>query len=184
LIEAALEKIDCFYSEFYSKMLSECGENLDIFGLGDDFADNNGMIFDPEIWRDLFKPLYAKYIGMAKKYGLYTFMHSCGNITTVLPDLIDIGLDGWQTVQTHLKGQDPLFLKREFGKDLTFIGAVDSTNILCKSDTDRVRRHVREQINILGKGGGYICSADHIILSDVPSQNIEALYDECKKFRF
>lgn len=183
VIEAALSHIDNFYTEFFQNMLSVCGKNLDLFGLGDDFASNDGMMFDPEIWRELFKPLYAKYIGMAKDQGLFTFMHSCGNITAVLPDLIDIGLDGWQTVQTHLRGQSPELIKKEFGKHLTFIGAIDSTNILCKGDTETVRNHVKSQIDILARGGGYICSPDHIILSDVPSENIEALYDECNKFR-
>lgn len=183
LIEAALSHIDNFYTEFFQNMLSQCGKNLDIFGLGDDFAANDGMMFDPELWRELFKPLYAKYIGMAKDYGLYTFMHSCGNITAVLPDLIDIGLDGWQTVQTHLRGQSPEFIKKEFGKHLTFIGAIDSTNILCKGNIESVRNHVRKQLDTLSGGGGYICSPDHIILSDVSSENIEALYDECRKYR-
>jgi uroporphyrinogen decarboxylase len=183
VIEAALNHIDSFYTEFFHNMLSSCGKNLDIFGIGDDFAANDGMLFDPEIWRELFKPLYAKYIRMAKEYGLYTFMHACGNITAVLPDLIDIGLDGWQTVQTHLKGQSPEFIKKEFGKHITFVGAIDSTNIMCKGDARAVRDHVRKQLDTLARGGGYICAPDHIILSDVTSENIEALYDECNKFR-
>jgi uroporphyrinogen decarboxylase len=183
VVEAALNSIDKFYTEFYQNMLSTCGNNLEIFGLGDDFAANTGLMFDPEIWRELFKPLYAKYIGMAKDYGLYTFMHSCGNITSVLPDLIEIGLDGWQTVQTHLPGQSPEFIKKEFGKDITFIGAIDSTNILCSGNAEMVRTHVKKQLDILAKGGGYICAPDHIILADVPSENIEALYDECAKYR-
>lgn len=183
VIEAALSQIDHFYSEFYKNMLSGCGKNIDIFGLGDDFATNTGLMFEPEIWRELFKPLYAKYIGMAKEHGLLTLMHSCGNITSILPDLIEIGLDGWQTVQTHLPGQSTELIKREYGKHLTFIGAIDSTNILCDNDPEAVRNHVRKQINTLGRGGGYICAPDHIIMSDVPSENIEALYDECKNHR-
>jgi uroporphyrinogen decarboxylase len=97
--------------------------------------------------------------------------------------LIDIGLDGWQTVQTHLRGQSPEFIKKEFGKHITFIGAIDSTNILCKGDTSAVRNHVRNQLDALSGGGGYICAPDHIILSDVSSENIEALYDECRNYR-
>lgn len=184
IIEAALSRIDNFYSEFFQNMLSKCGKNLDIFGLGDDFATNNGLMIDPEIWRELFKPLYAKYIGMAKEHGLFALMHSCGNITAVLPDLIDIGLDGWQTVQTHLSGQSAELIKREYGKHITFVGAIDSTNVLCKNDPESVRTHVKKQIDILARGGGYICAPDHIIQSDVPSENIEALYDECKKWQF
>jgi hypothetical protein len=67
LIEAALKHIDDFYTEFFQNMLSHCGKNLDIFGIGDDFAANDGMLFDPEIWRELFKPLYAKYTWNGKR---------------------------------------------------------------------------------------------------------------------
>lgn len=88
---------------------------------------------------------------MAKEHGLFTFMQSCGNITAVLPDLIEIGLDGWQTGQTHLKDQSPEFIKKEFGRHLTFIGAIDSTNILCKGDTKTVRDHLKKQLTFLSK---------------------------------
>jgi uroporphyrinogen decarboxylase len=183
LIEAALAHIDRFYTEFYGNILDTCGDLLDIFGLGDDFAGNDGMLIAPDLWRELFKPLYAKWLGMAKAKGLFTFMHSCGKIIDVLPDLIDIGLDAWQTVQTHLPGQSAAYIQREFGKHLTFVGAIDTTNVLGSATPDEVRQHVHAQIRALGAGGGYICAPDHTIMSAVPSENIAALYDGCREFR-
>jgi uroporphyrinogen decarboxylase len=183
VIEAALARLDKFYTDFYGSILDICGDQLDIFGLGDDFAGNDGLLISPDLWRRLFKPLYAKWLGMAKSKGLFTFMHSCGKVTDVLPDLIDIGLDAWQTVQTHLDGQGPEFLKKEYGHHLTFIGAIDTTNILGRATPCEIRDHVRAQISALGRGGGYICAPDHTIMSEVSSKNVAALYDACREFR-
>jgi uroporphyrinogen decarboxylase len=183
IIEAALAHLDEFYTDFFRNILDECGDHLDIFGMGDDFAGNAGMLISPDLWRELFKPLYAKWFGMAKDKGLFTFMHCCGKLTDVLPELIDIGLDAWQTVQTHLTGQSAEFLKKEFGAHLTFIGAIDTSNIMSFASPEEVRKHVQTQISALGKGGGYICAPDHTIMPEVSSENVEALYSACREFR-
>ena len=183
LIEAALAYIDAFYTEFYRNLLDSCAGHLDIFGLGDDFAGNYGLLISPETWRQLFRPLYAKWLGMAKGKGLLTMMHCCGNIVGIIPDLIDSGLDAWQTVQSHLPGQSAAFIKSEFGRDLTFVGAIDTTNVLSYATPEQVRQHVRQQIRLLGRGGGYVCAPDHTIMTEAPSENVAALYEECGEFR-
>jgi uroporphyrinogen decarboxylase len=176
VVEAALAHLDDFYTTFYGHMLDMCGDKLELFGLGDDFAANRGLLIRPEEWRRLLLPLYAKWLGMAKVRGLFTLMHCCGRIVDVLPDLIDNGLDAWQTVQTHLPDQDPTRLKAQFGSHLTFVGAVDTTNILGVGSPEQVRSHVEDQICLLGRNGGYICGPDHTILEEVPTENVVALY--------
>jgi uroporphyrinogen decarboxylase len=183
VVEAALAHLDEFYTEFYRHMLDACGDQLELFGIGDDFAGNSRLLIRPDLWRALFKPLYAKWLGMAKERGLVTFMHSCGQVTEVLPDLIDSGLDVWQTVQTHLPGQEAVRIKAEFGKHLAFVGAIDTTNVLGSASPDGVRAHVREQILALGRGGGYICAPDHTIMEEVPSENVAAMYETIAEFR-
>lgn len=183
VIEAAVAHLDEFYTEFYRNLLDICGDQLDIFGLGDDFAGNSSLLIQPAMWRSMFKPLYAKWLGMAKAKGLPTLMHSCGVVVGVLPDLIDSGLDAWQTVQAHLPGQDAARLKAEFGKDLTFVGAIDTTNILGRCGPAEIQEHVRRQILTLGEGGGYICAPDHTIMAEVPSENVTALYQTVAEFR-
>jgi uroporphyrinogen decarboxylase len=183
VIEAALAHLDQFYSEFYTNLLDTCGDQLEIFGIGDDFAGNRGLLIRPADWRALFKPLYGKWLGLAKSRGLVTQMHSCGLVKEVLPDLIDAGLDAWQTVQTHLPGQEPARIKAEFGKNLILVGAVNTTDVLGTASPDQVREHVLTQIRILAKDGGYICGPDHIIMQEVPSENIQALYETIAQFR-
>ena len=183
VIEAALAHLDDFYTTFYRNLLEACGDHLELFGLGDDFAGNRGLLIRPSDWRTLLLPLYAKWLRMAKDRGLSTLMHCCGRIVDVLPNLIDSGLDAWQTVQTHLSDQDPRSLKARFGRNLTFVGGIDTTNILGLGTPEAVREHVEFQIRELGQGGGFICGPDHTILEEVPTENVAAIYAAINGFR-
>jgi uroporphyrinogen decarboxylase len=183
VIEAALDRLDAFYTGYFTAMLETCGDQLEILGLGDDFAGNHGLLIAPELWRSLFKPFYAKWLAMGKSRGLVTYMHACGNLIEVLPDLIDSGLDAWQTVQTHLPGQEPQRLKSEFGRHLAFVGAIDTSNVLGRATPEEVKAHVYHQIVALGEGGGYVCAPDHTIMEGTPSANVAALYATIAAFR-
>jgi uroporphyrinogen decarboxylase len=93
-------------------------------------------------------------------------------------------MDVWETVQVHLKGNEPEVLKREYGKDLTFYGAISTQATLPHGTPDEVRTEVRDRIRVLGKEGGYICGSDHGILPDVPIDNVLAMLDEARHFTF
>ena len=183
VIEAALARLEAYYDSYFERLLATCGGVLDVFGLGDDFACNTGLLIPVHLWRRLFLPLYAKWLGMAKTKGLPTLMHSCGRIVEVLPDLIDDGLDAWETVQTHLPGQEPADLKRRFGAHLAFVGGIDTTHLLGRASAQEVRHHVELQIRELAEGGGYVCAPDHTIMAEVPPENVDALYGACAAFR-
>jgi len=120
---------------------------------------------------------------LAKDDGMKVWFHCCGTFRPVIPDLIDIGMDVWETVQVHLPGNEPEVLKREYGKDITFFGAINTQRTLPYGTEEEVRAEVRERIRVLGKGGGYICGGDHTILPDVPMANVFAMIDEARKAR-
>jgi uroporphyrinogen decarboxylase len=183
LIEAALAYIDRFYIAFFQRQLEVCGGHLEVLSVGDDFAEQRQLLMRPEHWRRFFKPLYAKYFAMGKARGLKTWMHACGACREVLPDLIDIGLDIWETVQTHLPGNEPAGLKRDFGRHLVFAGGVNTQQVLWRATPAEVRRHTHDMIRALGKGGGYICGPDHWIQPEVPYENIGAVFEAVAEFR-
>ena len=109
------------------------------------------------------------------------WFHCYGTFRPVLPDLIDIGMNVWETVQVHLPGNEPEVLKREYGRDITFYGAINSQHTLPFGTPEEVRAEVRKRIRVLGKGGGYICGADHTILPDVPIDNVLAMLEEARE---
>lgn len=176
VFEAVLEKAFAHTYQFCELLLSACGYNMPIFCLGDDFATQKGIMIPPEHWRKFLKSRYAKLFELGKKKGKYVWFHSCGDITAVLPDLIDIGMDVWETVQLHTLPMSPKKLKEEYGKHITFFGGIN-TQRLPFIKPDEVREEVLRCIDILGKNGGYICGPDHHIKPDVSAENTVILFD-------
>ena len=181
LIEAAVERITDLVCGLVARTRETLGERLTVLKTADDVAGMRGMLFSADMWRRLFKPGLAKQFATGKKLGLINMLHACGAVREIIPDLIEIGLDILEPTQVHLPGMDPNELKREFGKDLTFFGAVSTQRTLPFGTPEDVRREVRDRVRVLGEGGGYICSPDHCILDDVPVENVLALYDEAKR---
>lgn len=175
VFEAAIEAVFNVAYGYCKGIIDACGEDLDIFCLGDDFATQRGMMISPDSWRRYLKPRLARLFELARSRGKFVWFHSCGDITPVLPDLIDIGVDVWETVQLHALPMSPEQLKREFGDHITFFGAVN-TQHLPFADPTWVQGEVKRCIDVLGAGGGYICGPDHHIKPDVSAENTVALF--------
>jgi uroporphyrinogen decarboxylase len=155
-----------------------CEYDIDGFYFGDDYGQQTGMLMSPEVWRRFIKPGLAEMIGYVKERGKITALHSCGDITPILPDLIEIGLDIYQTVQPEI--YDLPKLAMEFGDDLTFWGGISTQKDLPFEDPEGVRRIARETIAVLSDNGGYILSPTHRIPGDVPVENVLALIEAAK----
>jgi uroporphyrinogen decarboxylase len=183
LIEATISQIEDFWLKFYRKYFKAAKGKAHIFSMGDDFAGQRGMLIDPEMWREFIKPVYARIFSLAKEYNLYIWFHSCGGITAVLKDLIEIGLDVWETVQVHIPGSEADHIKREYGQQITFFGGINTQQTLPFGTPAEVRQEVRQRIEVLGKGGGYICGPDHHIKPHFPVENVVAMIDEIESFR-
>lgn len=147
---------------------------------GDDFGGQRGLLVSPETWRKYFKPRWAKVWRVYKDAGLPVIHHSCGNITEIIGDMIDIGLDVLEPVQPIM---DLEYLKREFGKYITFYGGIDTQELLPYGTPQEVKTMARKTIHILGKGGGLIISPAQEIMRDVPIENIVALVETIKEER-
>jgi len=182
IYQAAIEQIANVVEQNCIQLLDACRDDLPILALGDDFATQRGLMIPPEKWRKFFKPRYARLFEIGKSRGKYIWFHSCGNITEELGDLIDIGLDVWETVQLHTLGIPAEKLKQEYGKDLTFFGAVN-TQRLPNWTRREVAQEVEKCIKILGENGGYICGPDHGIRPEVPAENTVALFETARNFR-
>jgi len=180
VFEAALANVFRHTAEYCRRLLGACGDAMPIFSLGDDFATQRGMMISPEHWRRFLKPLYAKLFEMGKAAGKLVWFHACGDILPVLPDLIDIGMDVWETVQLHTLPLSPAELKSRYGRHITFFGGVN-TQRLPFAGVEEVRAEVRRCIETLGAGGGYICGPDHSINADVPPENVAALFETARR---
>ena len=140
---------------------------------GDDWGQQIGMIMGPGHWREFIKPYLAKMYGAVKKRGKYIVQHSCGDILPIFPDLIELGLDCYQTFQPEIYNLREV--KEQYGDKLTFWGGIGLQHTLAFETPARVAEIARETMEIMGKDGGFIASPTHMVTGDIPAQNIVAL---------
>jgi uroporphyrinogen decarboxylase len=166
------------------KKLASVGDLVDIIRFGDDLGMTSGPFMDLDTFRKILKPRYKLLCDYVKsKSKMKVFFHSCGSIKQFIPDLIDVGFDIINPVQTNCYQMDALTLKQEFGKDITFWGGgVDTTNILNRATPDKVRQDVLTRCEILAKDGGFVFAPIHNILSEVKPENIMAAYMAVREF--
>jgi uroporphyrinogen decarboxylase len=150
--------------------------NADLVLIADDFSTQSGPLISPTAYRKLIKPYHARILEAIRvNSSAKILFHSCGSTYWALGDLVDIGADGVNPIQVSAADMDPQRLKREFGDKLCFWGGIDTHRILPYGTPDEVREEVRRRIEELGAGGGYVISAIHNILAEVPPQNILAM---------
>jgi uroporphyrinogen decarboxylase len=177
--EALLDRLVEMHIENLEKVLDAVQDYAQIIQMGDDLGTQLATVISPKLYREVFKPRQKIIFDrVRRREGLHLFLHSCGSIVDILPDLIDIGVEIINPVQTSARGMDPAFLKREFGKELTFWGGgCDTQHVLPEATPGEVRNHVRERIETLAPGGGFVFCQVHNILPNVPPENIAAMYD-------
>ena len=149
--------------------------DIDGFHFGDDWGQQKGLIMGPAHWRRFIKPRVARMYAAVKDAGKVVSQHSCGDIEEIFPDLIDIGLDVYQTFQPEI--YDMGKVKREFGRDLTFWGGISTQRLLPYASPEEVRRVSGETIRVMGAGGGYIAAPTHAVPGDVPPENVLAMLE-------
>jgi uroporphyrinogen-III decarboxylase len=119
----------------------------------EDWGTQNALMIHPATWRAAFKPGFERLCAVAHDHDIKVFMHSCGKITTIIPDLIDAGIDLLQFDQPTLHGIDTL---ATFARKVTFWCPVDIQKTLQTRDPGKIRAEAREMIDKLGCGGGFI----------------------------
>ena len=184
-VERFLDALMVRHLASLEKICQSVGDVVDIIRLGDDLGTNTGPIMAPQTYRQLFKPrhkILCQYIH--ENSSMHTFLHTCGSIYKLIPDLIEAGFEILNPVQTNTRDMQPDRLKKEFGKDVTFWGGgADTRSILNRGTPAQVRDHVLQNIEILSPGGGFVFNTIHNILPDVPPENIVAMFAAIDEYR-
>ena len=174
--EFAAELLD-FINE---KNLSILGEivktpGLDGVLLGNDWGSQRDLLMSPRTWRTMLKPGAKKEYDLIRGAGLDVWVHSCGDIRKIMPDLIELGADVLNPVQPEC--MDIYELKRLYGEHMTFWGGISTQKTLPYGTPEEVREETRRVTAALGENGGYLIAAAQGIQADVPFENICALVD-------
>ena len=151
---------------------------LDWFWTGDDVAGQRSLMMSPKSWRALVRPQLERVIEVGKSRGLPIAYHCCGALRPIIPDLIEMGVNVLNPIQANCPGMDALELKREYGRQLAFMGGVDTQELLPRATAAEVRRTTAALIEgMTADGGGYILAASHTISPETPGENIFAMYE-------
>ena len=187
LMDLALEPDACLrlsrtlcamYLTRLEQWLGAVGPYIDIILFGDDLGGQNGPLISPEMYRRYYQPFHRRMWQRVKELAdVKVHLHSCGGIEPLLEDLIDAGLEMANPVQVNCCGMDPAHLKAKYGDRFTFWGGgCDTRDILPRATPDEVAAHVRQRVETLKPGGGFVFQQVHNILADVPPDNIIAMF--------
>jgi len=178
LAEAVMDHLLEVYMSVLPRFLSAVGPYVQVIQVGDDLGTQAALQISPDMYRRLIKPRHRIiYSYIREHFDGFLFLHSCGSIRQLLPDLIEVGVQIVNPVQTSAAGMDPAELKREFGRDLCFWGGGCETQTLLRLGTpEQVAAQVRERLRIFSPGGGYVFNQVHNVLSDVPPENMVAMF--------
>jgi len=145
--------------------------------ISDDWGYQGGIIVGPDRWRDLFREPAARIYARVHQAGKYMISHSCGSLAPILPDLIEIGLDVYESVQPEAKGNDPYELKRLYGDQLTFWGGLGSQSTIPFGTPATIKEEVARLCREMGRGGGYILAPAKDIQPETPVENAAAVIE-------
>lgn len=181
---ALLSKLVRLFKDFLDNYLAEVGQYLDVMCLGDDLGTQNGLLISPKTYRRMIKPYHVELLNFVReRTDAYIYFHSDGDVEPLIDDLIEIGVDILNPIQTSAgKMSDLARLKKRYGDNLCFCGAIDTHRVLPFGTPEEVRAEVRRVISLLGRGGGYLLSSVHAIQKDVSAANILAMCDAVREF--
>ena len=169
-VEAFLDRL----CEFWLKIIDIALEyDLDAIHFGDDWGQQKGLIMGPAHWRRFIKPRMARLYERVKSKGKYVSQHSCGDCREIFPDLVEIGLDCYQTFQPEIYPIGEM--KKLYGDHITFWGGVSTQRCLPRLSPAEVQKEIVHVMKIVGKNGGLIIAPTHSVPQDVPVENILAM---------
>lgn len=179
------EKIFEYHKKNLRLWLEGVKDYIQIAVFGDDLGHQSGPLISPKIYHEFIQPYQKELYQYVKKNSrLFVFLHSCGSIYSLLPDIINAGVDIINPVQISAKDMEAPKLKKEFGDLLTFWGGgVDTQRILGISSPEKVVDNVIENINTFAPGGGFVFATVHNIQANVPPENVISVFKTIKEFR-
>lgn len=157
--------------------VDHCAElGVDTIHISDDWGMQNGLLFRPEFWHQYIRPATKRIVDTAKQHGLWVSLHSDGDISSLLGDIIELGFDVCHPLQESA-GVDIARVKREYGDRLCTYGGLDVQAVLGRLDRAGVADEVRRVMRLLKPGGGSIFCTSHMVQPGTPIDDVVAAYE-------
>ena len=177
-LEELLDRLLDYALRLAGRALEAAGRQVDVIKVADDLGTERTLLVSPELYRQFIKPRQQAFYRFLKEHSdAKILLHSCGAISALIPDLVEIGVDAINPVQVSAAGMDSGTLKRGFGDRLTFWGGgCDTQRVLPFGTVDEVKAEVRRRVSDLAPGGGFVFTPVHNIQFDIPPEKVVAMY--------
>jgi len=174
-VDELLDGLEEVCTRVIDRLLSDYGDRIDAIGLSEDYGTQTSLLISPGHWRRFIKPHLGRLCGRIRDAGMPVYLHSCGHIMPIIPDLVELGVNLLQPIQPE--AMDIFEIKRRFGKDLCLVGGISTQHTLHAGTVADVRRDVGECLARMAASGGYIMAPAKPLLPGVPLENAIALID-------
>ncbi len=175
---AVIDRRVDFYLEVLRRALEAGRGRIDIVCIGEDCGNQNGRMFSPRDFDEIFRPRLQRYIDLAHHCGARVMMHSCGDTHEIMPTFIEMGLDVLDAMQPEPPGMAPGKIRDLCRGKLAFCGLISTQQTLPRGTEEECRAEARHRLDVIARGGGYIFAPAHCIQPDTPIENVLAVYEE------
>ncbi len=182
---ALFDKLVELKLNFWEMALPELADVVDIISQADDYGTQTSQLISPAMFRKQLKPRWQVIFDRIRQLApsAWRFFHSCGNVRPLIPDYIELGTQILNPVHIRAAGMEPSRLKRDFGDSLVFWGGgVDTQGVLPNGSPQEVKDDIRRNIETLAPGGGFVFNTVHNIQSDVPAENLLAMFEALAEY--
>jgi uroporphyrinogen decarboxylase len=179
LEKKAIENVLDNATNYIVNIIKALPEGVDAVRIIDDWGTQTGLLFSKDMWRQFIYPRFETIGNAIREKGLVFMHHSCGNTTELFPFFINLGIDVFDAMQPE--ALDIVYIKKEYGKDITLFGGLGSQSTIPLGTPEDVVREAKETRDLLGEGGKYILGPAGSIPTDAPIENVTALIGYCKE---
>lgn len=177
IVHYCLDKLFGLAYENTRRIFESIPDQVMISYVAEDMGSQESLLFSPAQIRAFLIPRMKRMIDLVHEAGAFAFYHSDGAVRPILPDMIAAGIDVLNPIQWRCRGMERKALKADFGAQVVFHGGVDNQQTLAFGSAEDVCQEVRDNLCILGEGGGYILAPCHNIQAVSPPANVVAMYE-------
>jgi len=178
-----IRKITDFFLEYHRRCFEAAGDCIDLTEVTDDWGTQQGLLSSPQVFREFYRAPMLELIHLAQSHGIHVFHHDDGDIRSLLPDLVGLGIEVLNPIQWRCGNWNLAELKTNFGKRVCFHGGVDNQQTLPFADSAGVAREVEHLIRTLASDQtGFILAPCHNIQPNTSTENIVAMYEAARTY--
>ncbi|MCP4071233.1 MAG: hypothetical protein GY742_05765 [Hyphomicrobiales bacterium] len=183
--DALMGKITDLLKQMWTRYMAEVGDYVQLVYVTDDLGTQTSLLLSPKLFRKRVKPFMKDLHDHIKSLAdVKLMMHTDGAVLPLIEDLLEIGVDILNPVQTSTAGMgDTAALREKFGDQLAFHGAMDVQQMMPNARLEELEWEIARRMTDLGKDGGYIIAPCHNIGHDIPPETTIAFFDMVHKYR-